>query len=125
MHFLKSLLDVAGKLITRVEGGIEVVMGTHQARQGGGSQAKGTQVVNGFAIGLGLAQGNDTLHGIADEVDLGLEVERWRITFPLDGGRVLGRIKTMLAGILITRWGTATTVRRGGGHIIIIERGFF
>jgi hypothetical protein len=75
MHFLGSLLDVASKLIARVEGWIDAAMGAHQARQGGGSQAKGAQVVNGLAIGLGPAKGNDTLHSLAGEVYLGLEIE--------------------------------------------------
>ena len=68
-------MDVAGKLIARVEGGIDVAMGTHQAREGGGSQAEGAQVVDGFAIGLRLAKGNDALNRPANEVDLGLEVD--------------------------------------------------
>ena len=48
------------------------------------------QVVDGFAIGLGLAKGNEALDGGADEVDLGLEVDGWGITSRLGGGRVVG-----------------------------------
>jgi hypothetical protein len=40
---------------------------------GGGSQAEGGQVIEGVAIGLGLARGKEDQHGMADEFDLGPE----------------------------------------------------
>ena len=76
IDFEEGLPDFANKLITRVEGRIEIMMGAGQTRQGGNSQGEGAKVVDGFAIGLGLAKGNDTLHGMADEVYLGLKIER-------------------------------------------------
>jgi hypothetical protein len=60
-----------------------------------------------YFVGLGLAKGNDALNGLADEVYLCLEIDSLLITLRLGGGRVLGRIVTMLAGILVARRGAA------------------
>ena len=106
-------MDVAGKLIAGVVGGMDKVMGAHEAREGGGSQAEGTQVVDSFVIGLGLAKVNEALDRGADEIDLGLEVDGGWITYVLGGGSGAGGIKAMLTGILVTGLATATTFGRG------------
>jgi hypothetical protein len=74
-NFFEGLGDGEGQLIAGAGGRVEVTMGASQTGEGGGGQAEGAKVIDGFAVGLGLAQGEDALHGLADEVDLGLEVE--------------------------------------------------
>jgi hypothetical protein len=55
-----------------------VAIGGHQASQRWSGQAKGAQIVDSFTIGFGFAKGNLTRHGLADSVNLSLEVERSR-----------------------------------------------
>jgi hypothetical protein len=95
-NFLKGLRDGGSQLIGRIEGWMEIAMGTGQAGEGGGSQAEGAKVIDGLTIGLGLTQGQDTVHGLADEVDLGLEVQGNRAFRGLRDGRLLGSVKAML-----------------------------
>ena len=79
IDFEEGLPDFANKLITRVEGRIEIMMGAGQTRQGGNSQGEGAQIIHHVAIGLRLTQVLDALHGLADEIDLGLEGEVKRL----------------------------------------------
>jgi hypothetical protein len=74
-NFFEGLGDTIREFIARVRGRIEEAVGTGQAGEGSGSQAKGAQVVDGFTIGLGPTEGQDALHGLADEVDFGLEID--------------------------------------------------
>ena len=98
-------------------------MGADQAGEGGGSQAEGAQVIDGLTIGLGLAQGEDALHGLANEDDLGLEVEGEGVPFGRREGGALGSVEAVLAGVAVARLPTAAMFRgcRGGHETIIAQ----
>jgi hypothetical protein len=99
-----------GELIARAGWGKEVVMGAHQAGKGVGGQREGTQEIDGLAIGLGLAQGEDAPYGLADDGDLGLEVEAKGVPFGRRERGTGGSVEAMLEGVLVTRLTTAATV---------------
>jgi hypothetical protein len=118
--------DGVGELIARVGGRKEVTMGADQAGKSGGDQAEGAQVIDSLPIGLGLAQGEDALHGLANEGDLGLEVEGEGAFFRGNKGGCLSGVRAVHKGILIARLPGAATFREcRGGHGTIIAQMFF
>ena len=88
-------------------------MGANQAGEGGGGQGESAQEIDGLAKGLGLAQGEDALDGLADEGDLGLEFEAKGVPFGKRDSGMAGSVGAMLEGVLVARLTTAATL--GGG----------
>jgi hypothetical protein len=97
-------------------------MGTDEAGEGGGGQAEGAQEVDGLTIGVGLAEGEDALHGLADQGDLGVEIEGEGSPFGRRGCGAVGSVEAVLEGVAVARLTTAATMGGGrGGHETVME----